>query len=457
MSLLRLAPLMSGALLLPLAAPAAAQALRTPVHGGDVMYDTRGVDLPTAVTSASHLIYLNNCLPDGCTVHPGFDDSRSDTSSIPWQTSHLDGYPWGTDSWDELVQRVRDIYSPFDVTITTTDPGDADHFEVMVGGSSTDIGVNGAGGVAPFISCAVSPPDNVISFVFAETSSNINYLSGAVAQETAHVFGLDHELDASDAMTYLELGSAKHFTTGAAPCGEELANPRQCWCGDDTQDSYQFLMDMFGPQIPTAPTVTITEPVEGAWVHPGFVVRATIESQSTATTVIDVNGQPGAVGGTTSIIGNAPDDLPDGEHELVVTSTNASGLSGSATITVNVTGACEPGSDTCGDGLVCLGGYCTPGADLTGGLGAPCTTREECIIGTCASVGETQLCTAACDEGGVCPDGYTCRSAGSTSVCWLGGDDGGGCQSSDGGGGALLGGLGLVGLVLASRRRRRTA
>ena len=454
MASLRFLMLTASALLLP--ATAHAQALRTPVHGGDVMYDTRGVDMATPVTGSSHLIFLNNCLPNGCTVHPGFDDSRTDTSSIPWQTSHLDGYPWGEGSWNELVQRVRDIYAPFDITITTTDPGDATHFEVMVGGSSTDVGVNGAGGVAPFISCSTNPPDNVISFVFAETSSSINYLSGAVAQETAHVFGLDHELDASDAMTYLELGSAKLFTDNDAECGENLGQARECWCGGNTQNSYQFLMDMFGAQIPTAPTVTITSPADGAWVHPGFVVRATVESQSTPTTIIEVSGAAGAVGGITDIIGNAPQTLATGEHELVVTSTNGSGLSGSASITVHVTGACELGSNTCEDGLVCLGGYCQPGAEIVGGLGAACETRDECIQGTCGTIGEVSVCTDACDEGNVCPDGYTCKAAGDSGVCWPGSDDdGGGCQSSGGSTGALLGGLALVGLVLANRRRRQ--
>jgi hypothetical protein len=59
----------------------------------------------------------------------------------------------------------------------------------MIGGTSTDVGVADAGGVAPFIPCFGNLEDNVISFVFAETSSDLDYLSGAVAQETAHVFG----------------------------------------------------------------------------------------------------------------------------------------------------------------------------------------------------------------------------------------------------------------------------
>src|SRR6476619_1796932 len=40
-------------------------------------------------TSVSHLVYLNNCMPNGCTVNPGFDDSLTNHSSIPSQTAQL--------------------------------------------------------------------------------------------------------------------------------------------------------------------------------------------------------------------------------------------------------------------------------------------------------------------------------------------------------------------------------
>ena len=45
---------------------------------------------------------------------------------------------------------------------------------------------------------------------------------------------------------------------------------------------------------------------------------------------------------------------------------------------MNVTGACQAAAD-CDDTFLCLGGFCLPGANETGGLGATCTANSECI------------------------------------------------------------------------------
>jgi hypothetical protein len=34
------------------------------------------------LTNVSHILYLNDCQPGGCTVNPGADDSRTNRSSI---------------------------------------------------------------------------------------------------------------------------------------------------------------------------------------------------------------------------------------------------------------------------------------------------------------------------------------------------------------------------------------
>jgi len=214
-----------------------------------------------AFTSVSHTIYLNPCLPDGCTLRPGNDDSRTDTSSIPQQQAVLTAFPHGQEKWDALVQCVTDLYAPFNITITDVDPGNANHFEVMVAGNGSAIGVDGAGGVAPFEPCDGQLEDNVISFVFAAQTSNLDFMCWAAAQESAHVFGLDHLLSAKDPMTYLTPPIKKEgFQNVDAKCGEELGQPRECWCGGTTQNSYQYLMDVFGPSQLEPATMTITEP-----------------------------------------------------------------------------------------------------------------------------------------------------------------------------------------------------
>ena len=44
-----------------------------------------------AFAAVSHKLYLNPCLPDGCTVRPGKDDARNNASSIPEAVTTLTG------------------------------------------------------------------------------------------------------------------------------------------------------------------------------------------------------------------------------------------------------------------------------------------------------------------------------------------------------------------------------
>src|SRR5262245_48659011 len=118
---------------------------------------------PIAFTKVSHTIYLNPCLPNGCTVTPGKDDSRNDHSSIPDSQATLIGWPHGEVAWNRLVKCVSDMYAPFDIQVTDVDPGTADHHEVMVAGNADAIGVPGAGGVAPFIPCDGQLENNGLS------------------------------------------------------------------------------------------------------------------------------------------------------------------------------------------------------------------------------------------------------------------------------------------------------
>ncbi|HWU86689.1 MAG TPA: MYXO-CTERM sorting domain-containing protein [Kofleriaceae bacterium] len=397
--------------------------------------------------SVSHKLYLNDCRPNGCSVAPGNDSSLLNRSSIPDSSVVLSPYPHGAAHWGQLVQCVRDTFAPFNVQIVTSDPGPSvSHFEVMIGGSSKQLNPDlDAGGVAPFISCGAQR-NNIISFVFPEGVTNLNYLCGAVAQEASHVWGLDHELNKDDPMTYLDLGSLKRFQDADASCGESTA--RECACGGQTQNSFQYLADTFGPKFLQPAALAITAPTEGEWVKPGFPVHAALTSQLSARmcslSIDDMQTQ--------SLVGKpdaftAPADLPGGDHKVTVTATDAGERTLSASVDVHVTAACGA-SARCAQGFHCLGAFCLPGGDVEGGLGAACTSNEQCITGACATDGTDTLCTGRCDAGSRCPSGFECIAG---NVCWPGGGDG--CSASGGSPGLAL--LGASGLVLALRRRRR--
>ncbi|MBS1121855.1 MAG: toxin [Deltaproteobacteria bacterium] len=418
-----------------------------------VVWQNRVLAPPTAgvaqLTPVSHKLYLNDCQPNGCTVSPGSDNSLTNRSSIPQSAVTLDAYSHGQAHWDELVACVRETFKPFDIEIVTENPGTEAHFEVMIGGTSRQLNPNlDAGGVAPFISCGAAR-DNAISFVFAGTSSSVNYLCGAVAQEACHVWGLDHELDAKDPMTYLDLGSLKRFQNNDASCGE--SDPRGCRCGGETQNSFRYMNETFGlsPAI-AAPALVVSRPTEGQWVKPNFPINATLTSElDMMDASLAIDGDP--VQSVSGVIAfNAP-ALSAGHHEIAVAATDTGDRTASVSVNVNVMGTCS-GASACADSFHCLGGFCLPGANQAGGLGATCVDNAECATGRCASDGTDSLCTGECDGGATCPGGFTCVDG--ANVCWPSPDDGGGCATTGGNPCSfLIVGLGALGFVVRRRRR----
>ncbi len=412
---------------------------------------------PQTFTNVSNIVYLNPCLPNGCTVQPGFDDSRTNKSSIPNATATLTAWPHGTTAWNNLVQCVRDGFAPFDIQVTDVDPGpNVNHFEVMIAGNAAAIGVPGAGGVAPFEPCDGQLQDNVISFVFAADISNQDFMCWAALQEPSHVFGLDHLLNAKDPMTYLTPPIKKEgFQNVMSDCGEDT--PRECWCGGTQQNSYQYLMDTFGPANLEPATMAITEPADGAWVKPGFNVRFMVMSQLSVTTAaLQVDGtQTQSIGQGDPQVFSTPSTLEGGAHTLTVVAKDSANRDITGQITVNVTDRCDgAAANACGKDFHCLGGFCLPGAKTPGGLGATCTDNADCITGACGSDGTNSYCTGACDTGSTCPSGFGCvETSPGNGVCWPQPEDDGGCSTSSNGS-PMFALLGLGALFIVVRRRK---
>jgi MYXO-CTERM domain-containing protein len=407
-----------------------------------------------ARTTISNIIYINNCMPNGCNVRPGGDDSRSNTSSIAQRPVTLGAFPWGDAAWKNVVRCMQDTYSPFGIKIVTQDPGNAAHSEVMFGGKSTDFDPSfSAGGVAPYLSCGATE-ENGLSFVFAAQTSSLDFLCWAGVQESSHIFGLDHELNAKDPLTYLFPPYHKEFQDADADCGEVAGQPRECFCGGAKQNSYRYMLDVFGPGTPEPPSIAIVRPKPNSWVVPEFAIEAEVNGRFSVETVAARVGESTA--GSLSqgpYVFSAPASLAPGAQTVKVTATSgASSLN--ASVEVKVLATCANGAG-CSDGFLCLHDICLPDAKEPGGLGATCTINADCLLGTCASDGSNKYCTATCDTDRVCPNGFSCLDASATQTfCWpASASGGGGCQTGGGSGSVAALALGLLGSIVVLRRR----
>jgi hypothetical protein len=402
-----------------LAAPAGA-ASAAPARTGFVpVPPERLAAAPTAAPS-SRVIYLNRC-EQGCVVQPGYDDSRTGHSSIIDSTAFLSPFALGDAVWNEVVSCVREMYAPFDIVVTETDPGPAPHFAALVAGTPAEAGFpDNYGGVAPF-ACGVI--DNVITYTFANIWPNAEWICYAVAQETAHGFGLDHALLCDDPMTYLAPCGRRAFQDKDGDCGED--EPRGCYCGGNTQNSFRYITDIFGAGA--VPQVAIGEPREGARVPPGFRVRAETSFPGLDRVELHIDGKLIASSRLAPFVFRAPTTLAPGSHVVELRAYDQRGVPGSSTATV-IQDPCASAGDCLGSES-CISGRCVPDPGNPGGLGEQCTGSQDCATEICgvdsSGVG---LCAAACDPGhDDCPGGFSCKSSGDGAVCWPSAD-GGGCS-----------------------------
>ena len=102
----------------------------------NIMYpvDSSMVDIVEPGQHTSNIIFLNKCV-GGCTIFPGNDDSRTNTSSVVagtlGQTAFISEFAYGQAEWDEIVDCVTRVYEPYGIVITDQDPGsNVSHFIV---------------------------------------------------------------------------------------------------------------------------------------------------------------------------------------------------------------------------------------------------------------------------------------------------------------------------------------
>ena len=441
---------------------APANPLITPWTRPQATYRFIDPGLPTlddnnVAAATSNVIYLNNCKPNGCAVHPGGENSATGSSGIPSQNSTVQAFAYSDTVWNQVVDCVKQTYAPFAVNIVTTRPASGNYHMAIVAGTPQDVQMqSGVGGVSPFTCGYIN---NAISYSFANIyGPDVDQICWTVAQETAHSWGLDHKFDNKDPMTYLSSGpTRKTFQNMAGACGEFSA--RACQCGGQTMNSFQEILATFGGSTPTPPTVQITSPKDGDIVAAGFPIRANITDDiGVMKADLKIDGQLVSTlqDGLNIWVWNAPMSLGQGTHTVKIVGYDIAGTPSEASVTISIGAPCGKPSDCSKDTDTCVDGRCVPGEGVQGGLGTECTVGTGCASGQCAGdASGNHYCVEMCDLAkDACPSGFDCIDGGNGSgVCWPGGGGGGGCSTNDNGGGMMLIAFGL-GAVLFVRRRR---
>lgn len=450
------------------------------------------VDVPARPERArepiARTLYLERCT-GGCTLTMGDDDARTSTTKLVlFSTAHVGEFAnsggqigaLADTEWSQLVQCVREVYSPFDVDVTDVHPAAGESFHLaVVAGRPQDVGrTSDILGVAPLANDC-SAINNQVSLTFANQhtaaspAARMLSICWTAAQESAHAFGLDHEYEyvigkrsaCNDPMTYRsDCGGQKFFRNEPATCGENA--PRACKCGD-AQNSHQKLLAVFGAGTPITPppTVTLVDPAAGGALR-GVVTAMAGAQRGVAHVDLLFNGskwadQAGAAFGRNGQPNPAtyeipvPAALPDGVIDVQTTAYDDLGQrTASGTVTLTKGAPCRSAS-TCAEGQKCEAGKCfwDPPA---GELGASCDYDQFCKSGTCGAAG---TCTQACVPGiaDACPAGFTCESASSSAAgqCVGGAEGGGCCDVGAGGSGWPPIGIGAAALAFVIRKRRR--
>ena len=113
-------------------------------------------------------------------------------------------------------------------------------------------------------------------------------------------------------------------------------------CPRSTQNSYQMILDVFGPSNPTPPTIVIETPTANSQVTPGFVVRATVtDEQGVDSVSMIIDGNPIATLSTPPYAFNAPMTLAQGTHMVGIRGIDGNGSEGTVTISVIVGDPCN--------------------------------------------------------------------------------------------------------------------
>jgi MYXO-CTERM domain-containing protein len=279
--------------------------------------------ITTGTAHAGKTIYLNR---DGGFYVRGEDNPATNTSSIISSDIQLDKWNVSESDWQATVSCVRELLGDFDLQIVEEEPSSPDHLEVLITGSPpTAIGL-------PANIWAIShnlcePVDRGINMIFpiATPREDPRFQCELVAQGIGFVAGLSNGLDQADLMSWMG-DPPRSFKDENVTCGYE--EPQECRCGGSTQNSYQRMLEVFGPSQ-TAGGLAFVEPQDGQTVDSSFDVRA--NGAGTLKVFLD-DQEKGSMQANGSL---RLSDVAPGSHSLTIEDE----ASESATIEIVVAGA----------------------------------------------------------------------------------------------------------------------
>lgn len=188
----------------------------------------------------------------------------------------------------EIYSRVAEAYSPFNVDVTTIDPGTpsaGQSVRIVIGGSNAWYG--GGGGVAYIGSFTYANYSYGTAWVFPDNlgGGNPKYVADAAIHEAGHTFGLYHQQQRSaNGQLNAEYREAENDPISAPYMGVSYYRDRAVWSnGVIGFDNNQLIYQDDLAQIGSTASAPYNHPFMGSSSSNGFGRRADDFGNTTAT------------------------------------------------------------------------------------------------------------------------------------------------------------------------------
>lgn len=190
----------------------------------------------------NHILYFNRS--GGTYTMGAAENSANNVSTLLQQTEAIAPYVVDDTLWNAVLSCVRGHLAPYDVDVVDTDPGTAEHVEVVFVGNPDEVQpLPGTVGVSPFSCEHITRA--IVLFNANAFGTDTDLICEQALTTLGPAYGLEHAFHCPDLMSQLTGCGAKSFTDTDAQCGDFA--PATCTCGGATQNSHQTLLSVLGP------------------------------------------------------------------------------------------------------------------------------------------------------------------------------------------------------------------